>query len=73
MGAAAANGDADLLGEVLDCLKCLGQADGATAAAYRKLFEFAASSLGRGAATATDAAQKAASSEAAATDGRTVA
>ena len=36
----------------------LAKLDGATAAAYRKLFEFAASSLGRGAATATDAAQK---------------
>ena len=48
----------------------LAKLDGATAAAYRKLFEFAASSLGRGAATATDAAQKAASSEAAATDAR---
>ena len=34
----------------------LAKLDGATAAAYRKLFEFAASSLGRGAATATDAA-----------------
>ena len=47
----------------------LAKLDGA-AAAYRKLFEFAASSLGRGAATATDAAQKAASSEAAATGAR---
>ena len=37
MGAAAADGDADLLGEVLDCLKCLGQADGATAAAEAHL------------------------------------
>ena len=48
----------------------LAKLDGATAAAYRKLFEFAASSLGRGAATAADAAQKAAASEAAATDAR---
>ena len=48
----------------------LAKLDGATAAAYRKLFEFAASSLGRGAATATDAAQKAAASEAAAADAR---
>ena len=47
----------------------LAKLDGATAAAYRKLFEFAASSLGRGAATAATPPE-AAASEAAATDAR---
>jgi len=70
-GAAKAGAQEDELvpeGEEGEAL--LAALDKATAAAYRKLFEFAAASLGRGAATVADAAEKAAASEAAATDPR---